>query len=521
MDDPLFRFRLHIPDEFGTVAQYYQADSGERKVVCLVQVIGPSEQEADANLARILEIYLRDAGIDLICWESAEGELALNKMQHALAVPRVLAKHQSCKYLFWQTLKATKSPIKALRAARSTVMVFGVDNMRWHGEMTAVQHKALSSWPKYRPVFDRLKELFQSALAGITTPEVEELVFLEQGWENGTLRLVDLSRRLVDLAGRARVQLPTEARKCLVANIRDTQIQSDKVEGERDELLTRMQHAARMGFAIQEDMVPQLLSEAMEESATTPAEQLLQAHRHVRKIVDHLAMPALDVTKMKVTVQSDTTPLGGYNPLSQTIEKSAMYFREIFDVATVLGVDLSPYPNLARYVEQINLLSSITGTGFVLNMTEKIDLAFHHLEGQLVSTARERELLAARRRLDLLERLAQLVLSQEHYDRLAMELDVCFLEKIIKLLTSRKEKLAPALHDRAREFDKERDNYCIFYDRARKRASRMADETLRLMQEHQTEQAILICLGFHVRTICSIFAGNEVSFTVIHPKFTL
>jgi hypothetical protein len=521
MDDPLFRFRIHIPDEYGTVAQYYLTESGKQKVVCLVQVIGSPAMEADSNLAKILQIYLRNAEIRLLCWESAEGPIALNQMQLSSVISKVLAHYQSPKHLFLQTFKATKSPIKAFQSARSTIKMFGVDNMRMHSEMTKVQGKALSSWPKYRPVFDTLKEILHDAIAGISKPEVKDLVFLEEAWENSTLGLAELSPRLLDLADSANISLPLDVQKCLMANIRGTQFQPEAVEAERDELLARVQRYAKHGSTIQEDMVPQLLSEALEDATGSPSEQLIKARRRVREVADHLAMPALDVTRRQFITQPNTTPLGGFNPLSQSIVQSVMYLGEVFDLARALGIDLSPYCNLARYAEQMNLLSSIAGTDFVIKMAERINLAFCHLESNLVSTSQERALLAARRRLDLLERLGQIVLSPERYDMLMVDIDECSLEKVIDVLASRGKKINNKLRAKALEFDKERDYFCTFYDRARRRASAMAEGTLNLMKEHKVDVATLICLGFHIPTVCSVLVGNQVSYTVIHPRFTL
>lgn len=521
MEDPLFRSRVYIPDDNGTVAQYFQAETGKKKVVCLVKVYGPYESEADSNFGKILEIYLRNSGIRLICWENAEGPLELNQMSLSGEISSVLANYQSAKKLFRQTLKTTKSLIKAFLSARSTIKIFGVDNMGWADEMRKVQEKALSSWPKYQPVFETLRKELHKAASDLRKPEIQDLITFEEGWENSSVGFAELSQHLLDLADRVHISLPVDVLKCLIANVRGTQLRPEAVEKERDELLARVQMYAKYGSTIRQDMVSELLKDALEDSTGSFSEQLTKAQRHVRRIAEPLSMPALDVTKRQIVLQPDRNPIGGFNLLSRTVAMSAMYLEVVFDLARALKIDLLPYSNLAHYAEQMNLLSSIAGTTIAIKMGDKINLAFRTLESKVVDTPQEKAILVARRRLDLLERLGQMILTPERYDMLMADLDDSTLEKVIETLASQGRRFSTPVRDKARDFDKERDYFSKFYDRARKRASGMAKRTLGLMEEQRTDVAILICLGFHIPSVCNVLSANRASYTVIHPKFTL
>ena len=194
------------------------------------------------------------------------------------------------------------------------------------------------------------------------------------------------------------------------------------------------------------------------------------------------------------------------------------YYGELKVLAEQKGFEMSPYPNLGKYVRYLVLYGEIHHS----ELFKEGDHLEDAIRENLLGSEGERQLSSISKHLKLLSNLFQIKISPEDYatyqkDRLRFSVKAFlpFLEK-----KSAEFNLTSRVPEGAVDIDQHLKILDHFYQIAQARDLTFVENSLKEMEREKTRFAVLITGGFHTPGLTQILKERGISYIVISPRIT-
>lgn len=536
MYDPVFK--VDIPETLGELDDHYMSDTSKQSVVCLVGAVGSPEIEAqvDQNRAQLLDIYRTKGNVHLICLDALEGEL-LHHARHASS-PKVeewIRLQHSPPQLIWKGFTETKSLRKALKRVLQPLVVYGIDDLNRYQKMLTIQQYAQNNWTTYSRAFSAIR---QALVRAAPDPHIKKLIELRSRWDalEGDNSSAN-SRQLLEIAQGLNIDLPQDMRIILTVFTRQSSPTSDQ---EYDELKQRLKNCMDN---ISDNMLvnmADLVGYFMGNVSGDPLENIVEhciGHRkddlrrnmigsspiiqsrieHCRDVIHTATSDGPRMREMTIVLHKGQQDLFGGD--IKDIVLQAENLKALFDMAHILGINVSCYPGLVRLYEGTSLLALLiteTGRRSIDSLMDIFDGAL----GYVVHSCSEcGDLLQAAEYHSLLENIAQLALTPDQGDQFLVMEDHCYLRAVIEVLLKYGIKLDDNILNISKDFDNKRDYFRSFDKIALERVEIMANRTIDYMKAHDADKAVLLCLGFYAPAICRVFKDKNVAYRMVNVSF--
>jgi hypothetical protein len=511
-------FDFELPTELGKVRESYTHLQSKRSVACIGLGIpgghlGHQQSEENRLLkiineqaGRLLDTFVKN-GVRVICLEGMEGRDGhIDAMGPSIAA--VLRSH--------------------------SVAPFGVDNLTLERQMMKVLNSVAASRTQYQRLFLTFSRVILSSISQHTSSMMVRFITLREQRDQNQVSLYEVSSELNQLSQALNIRVPTDIRRALIALSRLNEIDEKAANQEQNELLERLKKNAEVGV-FDPEMMTTFRRAALEAGNSDKLNERFRVEFSPVRLKEY-ELRALNYARAHVGLE-----LGGWIPQSvddlqvwqsasssrrarfiASEESHAMFesvenLEKFYNVAHMLGVDMQAYPQLCKYAEHAHMLLEFGGRNFLERVLQIIEQAWDFFEKHIPKTLGEKRLMTTMTRYRLLRKLSLLQLTPTEYDHLIEDLDDCSLSKVIETLTHLGISVDTAVMHEVAQFDQRRDFLLSFYDNARQRANSMALRTLERMDKVQANQAVLICLGFHLPTIKSVWSGQPVSYSILLP----
>jgi hypothetical protein len=457
--DPHYK-SIKISRALGRLAEVHNERKDAARITCLVRVLGPPEQTADENLAKLLELYAKDANVQLLCIEDATGPLhSVNDLPVTPVLRRAVAG-----FAGWRT---------------------GVDDLRSRDAMLEVQRLATTRHSEIDRVISSLAKHLDALIQSDENPVRRDLFQLRAQWWNSH-PLGSLSARLLAIARSRGVNLDRRDRIVLRAHEMSEEIDFNEVQLEKQEVVARIQQTAKT--PIRSPYIATAKGAAVEGwlSSTAPTPET-----------------AIDVTRLHSQGAFERREGNGLNP---NLWLATLAGQQLLELCRVLVIDLAPYPNFVRYVEQLQLFECLPVGEAEAPRTHVavIEGALAQVEAAVFDSTEIRAIADSQRALHRLASLARLQLTPDGVREVVGNLEAHGLSAIVAVLRKQGAHVPTSVASHAL-----------------RRATTMATNTIRELRERKLEHAVLISLGFHVDTITKVIAAEGLRCVVVYPHFDL
>jgi len=546
-------FDIEFPTNPGKVLGSYTHPQSKRSVACIGLAVqgahlGNQQREdhrffkmLDEQAGKLLDTFVSN-GVRVICLDHMEG--------------------------YGNGIAAIASPIAAV-LRRHSVTPFGVDNLALVRKMSEVINYATMSSSQYQRLFLTFSRIVLPLISQHTSPMIARFITLREGYDQERIGYCEVSSELNQLSQALNIRVPKDIRRVLIALAGQCEMDEKVVNQEQSELLERLKKNAEAGV-FDPEMMTTYRRAALEASGSDELHERSQIdlsrawlRNTDRRLLDYARTRLGDASSLYEGFQVDFSPvrLKGFelraldyartrlglelvverfisssddehasqsaslsrqaryegSEVSLNLFRSVEHLETIYNLAHLLGIDMQAYPQLSRYSEFAHMLLEFGGQDFQMQVLQTVEQAWVFFEKHIPKTSQERHLMMAMRRYRLLRKLSLLRLTPYEYDDLIENLDDCSLSKVVETLSHLGIGFDMAAMPEIAQFDQRRDFLRSFYDNTRQRASSMALRTLEHMDTVQANQAVLICLGFHLPTIMSIWSGQPISYSIIVP----
>jgi hypothetical protein len=443
---------IYIPETIGKVIEAHEAPNS-RRFVAYVQDLH-CNPEASFNLANILEILVRDYGLNLVCSEGAEGEVDASSVS---SFPDPAVREKVAK-LFVNSGELTGEEYLSI-TKYPKLPIWGIENKDIYFENIAEFNKIMEFNPASMVFINQVRNSLNNLKPKIYSAKILELDNKYTEYEEGKLDTSLYLDYLVKLnSGASDYKNINLFKKTL--NI-EKQIDQKKIIDESQALLVELQTVLNP------------------EKNKTEIETL--------------------VAKATLFKDKKISPYSFYSHLDELTKK---YLQD----------RTSTYPELFKYIDYLNKLNSLD----TISLYQEIDELTYATKDLLSKNNNQKNLTKALRNIKVLDSLFNLEVSNQEYNYYLQDKDsfkVASFENIITGLSGQADYIDfnPAL------IDNHLPELEHFYDIAYKRDIEMSKNALNKIEEANSKVSAIVTGGFHTQGITKALKDNGYSYIVISP----
>lgn len=453
---------LFIPEGFGSIEKRREPESEENSKFIILIKDAHCHYEAQHNIAKILEVLVRDYGVDIVGVEGAEGDLNLSQYEQysnekikEKAVDMYIKKGYATGAEYLNITRYNKLPFG----------IYGIEDGKLYVENFI---KFRETWANNNEIEYFIKEVSRiiAQLKGkIYSKELFEIDRKEFEYVENKISLTDWVKYLNS-------QKPAISRQknydLVLRAIRlEERIDFKKIEKERAEIIK----------ILEKKLSKEALEELIRKSLEFRLGKISQAE-YYKYIEQHILE----------------------QPCSQQM--------------SVI--------NLKRYIHLIKIQSRIDSDG----LFSEIELVTIAIKKTLFQNELQKKLDNLSRRIQILNKLFRLQLQRKDLEYLRINKDEFNADSLLSLINIQAPlnniTVPPMFTDVA--FLIKLNNYIIpadrFYEIAIERDRALVEKTLKKMEEENKEKAIMVVGGFHSEGITKILQDKNVNYVVISPKIT-
>ena len=518
---------LNLAVQLGRVTSFKEHACSEGTVCCIIppSAKGPGycatddqAKRLDAKVARLFEQFVQ-GGVRLFCLPDP---LELNT-ESALLGPQA---------------RAVLGRLKSVESGRGVdeemgderkclaVAVRCVDDPSVVAAMTRLYVNACSERMGVSPLLSRtgtsICELAAS-FGGLCIQAISVALRGRQQW-NG---LSQEARALLSLNSEVGEQLPAETTRILRSFEQQAEVDHERAQREREELMHRLQGHIRCG------LVKRVSAQFRDSSTGSPlhhrfatetgyaplSEPELKTLTYCKEVLSNLQSGVSDRTPTLWTRRAFAEERRlRFSERLRVLHSWSVRVFQLFELARLLGIGLDAYSMLRKQAESSHLLHSLEGPNVGAEIRSHFDKARIILVNHICAEPRERELLDCAQQLLLLERLVCIDLAHDEFETLIVGQGALRMSGLLEWLSKVGATVAPEDRNMARSFDALAERCMRFYEYARERATRMALETVSQMRHCNAGQALMVCEGFYLPVVTSVLSAAKLSHVVIQPS---
>ena len=442
---------IYIPENIGKVVEAYEAPNAKRLVAHIQDL--HCNPEAAFNLANILEILVKDYGLNLVCSEGAEGEVDTSSVS---GFPDPQTREKVAK-LFVNSGELTGEEYLSI-TKYPKLPIWGIENKEIYFQNIDEFNKIMAFNPDSMVFINKVKNVLENLKPKVYSKKILELDKKYTEYEKSETDSSGYIDYLVNLN-------PLGAGKYKnIAIFRETtrlekEISQEKIIGESQALLAKLQPA----------MDPGNKSE-----------------------IDTLTAKAVLFKDKKIS------PYSFYSYLDELSNK---YIKD----------RISSYPEFFKYVNYLSKVNSLDSVA----LFQEIDDLTYDTKDLLSDSATQKNFIKAGRNIKALEDLFNISVSNEQYNYYLKNKDTCnvdfFKSTITGLSGDSGIDYNPGLIDNhLAELEH-------FYDIAYKRDVAMSGNALKKIEETNSKVTAIVTGGFHTQGITKALKDSGYSYIVISP----
>ena len=447
---------ISVPAEAGYVMEVHPSLSSANAPILIHIQEAHVNYEGQKHLAEILERLVKDYGLRLILVEGGEGDVSLTRLRRY----GIESRRQAAEEYLRTGIISGEEYLDV--TTDYPLILWGVEEEALYQQNVQAFLEAEALRGTLQPTLRPVRHAIEILTARLADPRSVELDRAKRGFEEGTTALADYAQTLARLADQA----------------------------ELDE--TRYPNLS--GFlAVRE------LEQAIDgQQAQAEQEQLVEA---LRRNVNETELEALEA-KIKGLKEGTVT--------------HAAFYGRLKTLADAGGLSLASYPNLARYVRYIEEGASIKPAA----LSEELDGLAAALQSRLSATPARRQLQIVSEQFDLVEKLFDLRLSPQEYQRFQSftltGLASGWADVLSRLLAQ--EGLPAQSFDGLEHVEAALPKLKRFYEAAGQRDERIVEHTLAKLEETHEPLAVLITGGFHSPRVTQLLKDRGLGVVVVAPK---
>jgi len=444
---------IYIPENMGKVVEAYEAPDSKRLVAHIQDL--HCNPEAAFNMASILEILVKDYGLNLVCSEGAEGEVDTSSVS---SFPDPQTREKVAK-LFVNSGELTGEEYLSI-TKYPKLPIWGIENKTIYFQNIDEFNKIMAFNPDSMAFINNAREALKNLKPKVYSKKLIDLDNKYAEYETSEGGSSDYIEYLAKLN-------PVGAAKYRnIALFRETSgmeksIDQKKIIDESQALLAKLQ------------------------SALDPKAN--------KKEIDALVAKAMLFKDKK---------LSSYSFYSYLDELSKTYVKDSY----------AAFPDLFKYIGYLNRVNSLDS----IQLFQEIDNLTYETLGLLSENEKQKNLTKAIRNIGIMDDLFNISVSNDQYDyyrKNKNEFNVNFFRTLITGLSGSGGDIDynPALIDNhLAELEH-------FYDIAYKRDIEMSANALKKIEEANAKVSAIITGGFHSQGITKALKDRGYSYIVISP----
>lgn len=484
---------IFVPAELGDVVEAHEpVDPATQPIIIHIQE-SHINYEAQQHLVSILERLIQQYGLSLILVEGGQGDVSLEHLR-SMGLPEH-RKQVAAQYLEAGVLSGEEY-LDII--SDYPLVIWGVERQDLYDDNVQAFLAAEAWQERLKPVVGQLRQAAERLTPVLLDPTLNELYERMSAFDKGTLDVAGYVEALAELARRHGISheaFPTIARY-LSARTLEREMHPAEVDEEQTALLERLKQLA--------------------EGASPPSAY-------------GLGTPVADPTSSAWMWGAPARSQAAHDALDALLQKAQEvragtlsqdeFYVHLERLAATSGIALHQYPALSLYLRYLKTSALVKPSV----LARELDGLSSRLRRSLALSPESRTLQTILEQLSLLEKLVDLQLSPEDYQRLdftnlaerlsqwAAFLDEQLLEYALPrppgALVEEFEALTAALPTLQR-----------FYEAARTRDEVLVERTLAKLADTQEPLAALITGGFHSRRITQLLKERGAGVVVITPR---
>ena len=442
---------IYIPENIGKVVEAYEAPNAKRLVAHIQDL--HCNPEAAFNLANILEILVRDYGLNLVCSEGAEGEVDTSSVS---GFPDPKTREKVAK-LFVNSGELTGEEYLSI-TKYPKLPIWGIENKDIYFQNIDEFNKIMAFNPDSMVFINKVKDVLSSLKPKVYSKKVLELdkKYTEyEKSETDSSGYMDYLMKLNPLGASKykNIGIFTETMQL------EKEINQKKIIEDSQALLTKLQPAMDPGNKSEMD--------------TLTAKAALFKDKRI-------------------------SPYSFYSYLNELSNK---YIKN----------QLSSYPAFLKYINYLNKVNSLDSVA----LFQEIDDLTYDTKNFLSDSVEQKNFIKAGRNIKTLENLFNISVSNEQYNYYLKNKDTCNVNFFKSIITGLSENsgidYSPAL------IDNHLTELEHFYDIAYKRDVAMSENALKKIEDANSKVTAIITGGFHTQGITKALKNSGYSYIVISP----
>ncbi|MDP8229602.1 MAG: hypothetical protein P9L93_00690 [Candidatus Gorgyraea atricola] len=461
--------QINIPSELGRVTEVYDAerDKGQgtrdkAKGVLVVHIQDlHTNAEAQYNEAKILEILIKDYGMNLVLSEGAEGEVDTSSVS---SFPDAEVREKTAR-IFVDSGELTAEEYLSI-TKYPDLPIWGIEDKDIYFKNIIEFNKIMRFSPKSQVFISQAKKALENLRSKLYTPELREIDQKEVQYENEEIETKEYLDYISSYI--TRFNIPTDKYKNISLLIEATEqektINQAKIGQDSQNLLMNLQ-AALSGSSN-------------------------------RRTMDLLMAKAELFRSQKISAFSFYS-----------------YLRNL--AIKHLEDKMVKYPDLEEFVDYLTKVNSLDTTKLFVEME---DLAYE-VKQNLAQTQEQKTLVQGLRNIKFLENLFNLKISNEELDYYLNNRDshkVSFFKDFL-IPTLKKYGMQATIDYKSELVDMRLEEIEEFYQTVKKRDFSMVENSTREIERRNAKVAALIGGGFHTKGITRLLKDQGYSYVVVSP----
>ena len=442
---------IYIPENIGKVVEAYEAPNAKRLVAHIQDL--HCNPEAAFNLANILEILVKDYGLNLVCSEGAEGEV--------------------------DTSSVSGFPDPQTREKVAKLFVNS-------GELTGEEYLSITKYPKL-PIW------------GI---ENKDIYFQNIDEFNKIMAFNPDSTAFINKVKGALDNLKPKAYSKKILELDKKYAEYEKSETDSSGYMDYLVKLNPLGAGKYKNIgifreTMQLEKEISQEKIIDESQALLIK---LQPAMDPGNKSEIDTLTAKAALFKDKK-ISPYSFYSYLDELSNKYIKD----------QLSSYPAFRKYVNYLNKVNSLDSVA----LFQEIDDLTYDTKDFLSESAAQKDFIKADRNIKTLGDLFNITVSNEQYNYYLKNKDTCnvnFFKSIITGLSG-----DSGIDYNPGIIDNHLPELEHFYDIAYKRDVAMSGNALKKIEEANSKVTAIVTGGFHTQGITKALKDSGYSYIVISP----
>ncbi len=186
--------------------------------------------------------------------------------------------------------------------------------------------------------------------------------------------------------------------------------------------------------------------------------------------------------------------------------------------AKALNLDLASYPHLMAYVsKQTTVLPQDVNPDWVYQEIDRLDAA---LRNRLYTTVEQKSLDQFEHRLDILEKLFNISVSQEELAEFRRTPQLFSVASFVHFIQQNSEQNEAGWDAELYALDESLKKVLAFYELADARSQAFVENITAQMKTHQVPIAVLVTGGFHTQEVLKELTAKGMSYVSVRPNIT-